>query len=122
MLRDRPYRHQQLERSLPLPAKTQLFYTQRRAVQEPSMLVANTLLATSLALAGAASALQKISRTGRYLYGEDGNRFYIKVRLIPKDFWAEGRADGEIFDTRVWRTKSRATSLVQTRTLSPHLL
>ncbi|KAF9519802.1 carbohydrate-binding module family 43 protein [Hydnum rufescens UP504] len=31
-----------------------------------------------LALASSSSALQTISRVGRYLYGADGNRFYIK--------------------------------------------
>lgn len=60
------------------------------------MLVANTLLATSLALAGVASALQKISRTGRYLYGEDGNRFYIKVGLVKMSYWDGRSANGEL--------------------------
>lgn len=38
--------------------------------------------AALIALAGCLSvhALQKITKTGKYLYGEDGNRFYIKVR------------------------------------------
>jgi hypothetical protein len=36
----------------------------------------------SLFFAGAALALPKITRTGKYLYDESGNRFFIKV-FIP---------------------------------------
>ena len=36
-----------------------------------------------LAIASSSSALQTISRVGRYLYGADGNRFYIKVSRTP---------------------------------------
>ena len=43
------------------------------------MRLINTLLLYTLYSSGYASALPKISRAGRYLFGEDGNRFYIKV-------------------------------------------
>lgn len=35
-------------------------------------------LATSALLAQSAAALQAVTRSGRYLYTADGNRFYIK--------------------------------------------
>jgi len=34
----------------------------------------------SLGLLGVAQALPKITRTGKYLYNPEGNRFFIKVR------------------------------------------
>ena len=37
-----------------------------------------TYLSLSAVLAGVASALPQISRTGRYLYDSNGDRFYIK--------------------------------------------
>ncbi|KAF8319321.1 carbohydrate-binding module family 43 protein/Glycoside hydrolase family 72 protein [Clavulina sp. PMI_390] len=42
------------------------------------MRLSSALLAAGLVLADSATAVQKISRAGRYLFGADGNRFYIK--------------------------------------------
>ncbi|EJD55302.1 hypothetical protein AURDEDRAFT_109680 [Auricularia subglabra TFB-10046 SS5] len=42
------------------------------------MRFSTTLATTALALAGSVAALPKVSRVGRYLYQEDGTRFFIK--------------------------------------------
>lgn len=41
-------------------------------------LAAAVLAGTSAFLLAQVAAIQKVSRTGRYLYTDDGNRFYIK--------------------------------------------
>ena len=43
----------------------------------PSFAAATALVAAASSLLGVA-ALPKVTRTGRYLYTDDGNRFYIK--------------------------------------------
>lgn len=39
---------------------------------------AAALVAAATALVGGVHAIQKVSRAGRYLYTDDGNRFFIK--------------------------------------------
>ena len=48
------------------------------------MRFSTTLATTAIALACGVSALPKVSRVGRYLYQEDGTRFYIKVRASQR--------------------------------------
>ncbi|KAH8100479.1 Glucanosyltransferase-domain-containing protein [Cristinia sonorae] len=44
----------------------------------PYMIMAVSLFAAATVLLTGVSAIQKVSRAGRYLYTEDGNRFFIK--------------------------------------------